>query len=91
MQPLLHRITWDPVFGKGEFARGSEDRVAREKKIVPFASTRIDPKWPDTFSFDDEEGIVAHIRLHRVRGTRMASSSGGAPRGQPPSGVRFER
>lgn len=67
LQELLHRITWDPVFGKGEFALGYEDRVAHEEKIVPFASTRIDPKRPDTFSFDDEEGIVAHIPLHRVR------------------------
>ena len=27
----------------------------------------IDSKRPDTFAFNDEEGIVAHIPLHRVR------------------------
>jgi RNA 2',3'-cyclic 3'-phosphodiesterase len=67
LQELLHRITWDPVFGRGAFALGYEDRVAREEKIVPFASISMDPERPEAFSFADDEGIVAHIPLHRVR------------------------
>ncbi|MBZ5556556.1 MAG: DUF504 domain-containing protein [Acidobacteriia bacterium] len=70
MQPLhelIHRIQWDREFGKGVFALGYRDRVAREEKIVPFASIRMDPQRPDTFSFEDEDGIVHHIPLHRVR------------------------
>ena len=67
LQDLLHRIKWDPEFGNGEFTLGYEDRIAHEEKIVPFAATRIDPQRPDAFSFQDEDGIVEHIPLHRVR------------------------
>ena len=67
LQELLHRITWDVEFGKGEFAVGYHDRVLHEQKLVPFASIRLDSQRPRTFSFQDEEGIVRHIPLHRVR------------------------
>jgi uncharacterized protein (UPF0248 family) len=67
LQELLHRIRWDAEFGKGEFALGYYDRVVRDTHIVPFASMRLDPERPDTFSFHDEDGIVHHIPLHRVR------------------------
>jgi uncharacterized protein (UPF0248 family) len=70
MQPLhelLHRIKWDVEFGKAEFALGYYDRVAHEEKIVPFVSISFDPERPSTFSFQDEDEIVRHIPLHRVR------------------------
>ena len=76
IQELLHRIKWDAEFGKGEFALGYYDRVAREEKIVPFASVHLDPQRPSTFSFrdvsddnagDDADRTVRHIPLHRVR------------------------
>ena len=67
LQELLHRIKWDVEFGKGEFAVGYYDRVVHEEQLVPFVSIRLDPQWPDTFSFHDEDGIVCHIPLHRVR------------------------
>jgi uncharacterized protein (UPF0248 family) len=67
LQELLHRITWDVEFGKGEFALAYYDRVVHEERIVPFVSIRIDPQRPATFSFHDESGIVNHIPLHRVR------------------------
>ena len=69
MQPLhtlLHRIKWDAEFAKGEFALGYHDRVAHQERVVPFASISMDPE-AGSFSVHDEEGIVAHIPLHRVR------------------------
>ena len=67
IQELLHRIRWDAEFGKGEFALGYYDRVAQRETIVPFASVNLDPQRPSTFSFHDEDGIVHHVPLHRVR------------------------
>ena len=70
MQPiedLLHRINWDVEYGKGEFALGYYDRVSREETIVPLASVHLDSQRPSTFSFHDENGIVHHVPLHRVR------------------------
>jgi uncharacterized protein (UPF0248 family) len=69
MQPLhelLHRIKWDAEFGTGEFALSYEDRVAHQEMTVPFASITLDP-GRRTFSLLDEDGVVAHIPLHRVR------------------------
>jgi uncharacterized protein (UPF0248 family) len=69
MQPLhelLHRIKWDAEFAKGEFALGYYDRVAHQERVVPFASIGMDP-GSGSFSVHDEDGIVAHIPLHRVR------------------------
>jgi len=69
MQPLetlLHRIKWDAEFGRGEFALGYYDRVARKEQVVPFTSITMDPE-KDSFSLLDEDGLVAHIPLHRVR------------------------
>jgi uncharacterized protein (UPF0248 family) len=70
LQELLNRIKWDVEFGKGEFALGYWDRVVHKEKIVPFASISLDPQRPSIFSFreeNDENGIVHHIPLHRVR------------------------
>lgn len=70
MQPLhelLHRIKWDAEFGKGAFALGYDDRVLRQETVVPFTAITLDPQRPATFAFRDEDGIVTHIPLHRVR------------------------
>jgi uncharacterized protein (UPF0248 family) len=67
LQDLLHRIMWDAEFGKGTFALGYEDRIAHQEIVVPFVSVRLEPERPGTFSVHDEDGIVAHIPLHRVR------------------------
>ena len=44
LQDLLHRIRWDAEFDKGVFALGYYDRVARQDRVVPFASLRFDPQ-----------------------------------------------
>lgn len=70
MQPLeelLDRIKWDAEFGSGEFALGYYDRVSHTEQVVPFNTVTMDPERPGTFSIADEDGLVAHIPLHRVR------------------------
>jgi uncharacterized protein (UPF0248 family) len=67
LQDLMHRMQWDADFGRGVFSLGYYDRVARQERIVPYASVRLDPERPDTLSVGDEEGMVRHIPLHRVR------------------------
>jgi uncharacterized protein (UPF0248 family) len=67
LHDLLHRIKWDVEFGKGEFALGYYDRIVHDEHIVPFASVSLAPERPADFSFHDEDGIVHHIPLHRVR------------------------
>ncbi len=86
LQDLLHRITWDPEFGRGRFALGYEDRRVPQERVVPFAAVRFDPERPGTFSFDQEDGSVVHIPLHRVRtvyknGEVIWRRPGRAPRG----------
>ena len=68
MQPLhelLHRIQWDPEFGKGRFTLEYRDRVAHEDRRIPFTAIRLDAET-GTFSVEDEDGLVVHIPLHRV-------------------------
>jgi uncharacterized protein (UPF0248 family) len=70
MQPLpdlLHRIMWDPAFGRGEFALGYVDRVAAKEIVVPFSSVALDPGGGSFRLHDDDEDVAAHIPLHRVR------------------------
>jgi len=66
LQDLLHRITWDAEFGKGTFALGYLDRIAHHEVVVPFTSISLEP-GAASFIVHDEEGIAAHIPLHRVR------------------------
>jgi uncharacterized protein (UPF0248 family) len=65
LQDLLHRIQWDPDFGKGTFALGYRDRT--EERIVPFASVTFDPRQPGFFAVEDADGVLLHVPLHRVR------------------------
>jgi len=68
MQPLdelLHRIRWDPDFGKGQFTLAYYDRVAREEMRVPFMAITLDAA-AGNFSYADRDEVVRHIPLHRV-------------------------
>lgn len=67
LQDLLHRIRWDPKFGKGRFALGYHDRLAGDERVVPFVSITFDPDRPGFFSVEDPDGVRRHIPLHRVR------------------------
>lgn len=70
MQPLeelLHRIRWDAEFAKSTFALGYIDRIAGVEQIVPFTSVTFDPQRGGMLSVEDEDSMVRHIPLHRVR------------------------
>lgn len=50
LQDLLHRIRWDPEFGKGRFVLGYHDRIADGQQIVPFESVVFEADRPGFFS-----------------------------------------
>ncbi len=60
LQERLHRIKWDAEFARGEFTVGYRDRVVQHERVVPFGSISIDP-GAGSISFQDEDGIVAHV------------------------------
>lgn len=64
---LLHRIQWDPEFGRGEFHIGYFDRVENRVVQVAMRDIRLGPA--DHFGFQalDEDGVSHHIPFHRVR------------------------
>jgi uncharacterized protein (UPF0248 family) len=67
LHSLLDRIKWDPVFGAGTFAVGFVDHVTHAEKVVPLAALTEDPDRPETLVWLDDDGIVHHIPMHRVR------------------------
>lgn len=67
LQQLLHRIKWDPEFGRGDLALGYYDRVVDREIVVPFTSVTIDAEQHGTFTVTDEDGVTHRIPLHRVR------------------------
>jgi len=67
IQDLLHRIRWDPEFGRGEFVVGYYDRVEHEIIRVPFREIAFPKDGPGVFELIDHEGQVHTIPLHRVR------------------------
>lgn len=64
---LLHRIRWDPEFGRGQFQLGYFDRM--ENGIVTVTLQEVDfPKDdPHAFVLKDAEGRCHRVPLHRVR------------------------
>lgn len=67
IQDLLHRIQWDPEFGKGDFVIGYLNRVAGRIVRVPFR--RVHLKKGEHFSFEavEDDGAVHVVPFHRVR------------------------
>jgi uncharacterized protein (UPF0248 family) len=67
IQDLLHRIKWDPEFGKGSFVIGYYDRLDADIIRVPFR--RVHLVHGEHFSFDveDEAGTTHMVPFHRVR------------------------
>ena len=64
---LLHRIQWDPLFGKGAFEIGYDDHVAGRLVRVPLARVHLEPG--ERFAFDavEDDGSVHMVPFHRVR------------------------
>jgi uncharacterized protein (UPF0248 family) len=67
IQDLLHRIQWDPEFGKGEFVVGYYDRVADAVVRVPFRRVHLARGEHFAFEAVEDDGSVHTVPLHRVR------------------------
>lgn len=67
IQDLLHRIQWDPEFGKGEYVLGYYDRVARRVTRVPLRRIRLEEGEHFAFEAIEDDGSAHSVPLHRVR------------------------
>jgi uncharacterized protein (UPF0248 family) len=67
IQDLLHRIQWDPEFGKADFEIGYFDRVTRGIVRVPFRHVRFEKGEHFAFEAIEADGSVHAVPLHRVR------------------------
>lgn len=64
---LLHRILWDPEFGRGEFEIGYEDHVAGRVVRVPFRRVRLERGERFAFEAVEDDGSMHRVPFHRVR------------------------
>jgi len=64
---LLHRIRWDPEFGRAEFVIGYYDRVRRCVVRVPFGRMQFGPGDHFSFTAVEADGSVHDVPLHRIR------------------------
>ena len=64
---LLHRIRWDPEFGKGAFELGYDDHVAGRLVRIPLTRLHLEPG--DRFAFEavEDDGSLHMVPFHRVR------------------------
>lgn len=67
IQDLLHRIQWDPEFGRAEFEIGYFDRVTNKIVRVPFRRVHFEKGEHFAFEAIEEDGSVHTVPLHRVR------------------------
>jgi uncharacterized protein (UPF0248 family) len=67
IQDLLHRIQWDPAFGKADFEIGYFDRVTVKIVRVPFRHVHFEKGEHFAFDAIEEDGSVHSVPLHRVR------------------------
>jgi uncharacterized protein (UPF0248 family) len=64
---LLHRILWDPEFGKGEFEIGYENHVAGRVVRVPFRRVHLERGERFAFEAVEDDGSTHRVPFHRVR------------------------
>ena len=67
IQDLLHRIQWDPEFGKSEFIIGYHDRLNDRIVRVPFQRVELSPGEHFSFTVTEDDGSLHMVPLHRVR------------------------
>ncbi len=67
IQDLLHRIRWDPEFGRGEFVLGYWDRVARAIVRVPLQRVRFPAGEHFAVETVEDDGSAHSVPLHRIR------------------------
>jgi uncharacterized protein (UPF0248 family) len=66
IQDLLHRIQWDPEFGKAEFELGYVDRVARTIVRVPFRHVHFAKGEHFVFEAVEADGTLVWQRAPRT-------------------------
>lgn len=64
---LLHRIRWDPEFGKGRFEVGYDDHLAGRLVRVPLARLHLEAGEHFAFEAVEDDGSVHMVPFHRVR------------------------
>ena len=64
---LLHRIRWDPEFGKGAFEVGYDDHVAGRLVRLPLPRLRLQPGERFAFEALEDDGSTHLVPFHRVR------------------------
>jgi uncharacterized protein (UPF0248 family) len=67
IQDLLNRIRWDLKYEGSSFEIGYLDHVQKAIVRVPFSRVRFEPGNRFAFDFEDEEGEIRSIPLHRIR------------------------
>ncbi len=67
IQDLLHRIRWDPEFGRANFEVGYFDRVSGAIVRVPYRHMHFEPGERFTFEAVEADGSMHTVPLHRVR------------------------
>jgi len=67
IQELLHRIQWDPEFGRADFEIGYLDRVAHRISRVPWAQVSLVPGNQFALEVIEDDGSRHMVPLHRVR------------------------
>jgi uncharacterized protein (UPF0248 family) len=67
IQDLLHRIRWDPAFGRARFEIAYVDRVAGGLQRLRFEAVRLDPAVPFGFEVTAPDEEPRFIPYHRVR------------------------
>jgi len=67
IQDLLHRILWDPEFGKGEIEIGYDDHLAARVVRVPLERVRLERGERFAFQAVEDDGSTHMVPFHRVR------------------------
>jgi uncharacterized protein (UPF0248 family) len=67
IQELLNRIRWDRDFGAASFEVGYLDHIRNAVVRIPFRVIRFQPGNRFSFEFEDDDGEVLSIPLHRIR------------------------
>lgn len=67
IQQLLHRIRWDPEFGRADFVIGYFDRVLGSIVRVPYRTEQFEGGEQFAFTAVEADGSVHEVPLHRIR------------------------
>lgn len=67
IQQLLHRIRWDPEFGRADFVIGYFDRLLGGIVRVPYSAEQFGGGEQFSFTAIEADGSVHEVPLHRIR------------------------